>query len=244
MQHRDRGFTLVELLVVIGVIAVLIAILLPSLSRSRAQAQQVACASNMRQIGVAMLIYANENRGQLFPCDAGGAADFPPDGLQWFVFVLKPKVPSPVPQNSEMWIPKILICPADVDAANNHSYMLNDHINERQIRYGTRMPAGYSTTTVPLMGEKPNELTEYYVQRLPPFDQELSDYDKCVDEHHHGVRRGSNNLFLDLHAGVPSGPKTFVAEAWLDPHQPRPAVDRWDVPRGVPVELPFTIFHP
>lgn len=65
MRHR-RGFTLVELLVVIGIIVVLIAILLPALQKARQQAQQVACASNMRQIAFAALAYATEDsRGTL-----------------------------------------------------------------------------------------------------------------------------------------------------------------------------------
>lgn len=65
MRPRNRAFTLVELLVVIGIISVLISVLLPALARARDSANAIACASNLRQIGMAIQLYAQESKGVL-----------------------------------------------------------------------------------------------------------------------------------------------------------------------------------
>src|SRR5438132_792166 len=93
---RRSAFTLVELLVVIGIIAVLIAMLLPSLNEARGQAQRVQCASNLRQIGQELLIYSNSWRGYMFPPNLG-AGTKPWNRWPYHVFKVLQDPPNPEP---------------------------------------------------------------------------------------------------------------------------------------------------
>lgn len=80
-----RGFTLIELLVVMGIIGLLIAILLPTLSRVRKAAQATVCLSNLRQMGMGWLSYANESKGRPHP-SSWATIHYPPTGQTgWFI---------------------------------------------------------------------------------------------------------------------------------------------------------------
>ena len=70
-----HGFTLVELLVVVSIIALLVSILLPALSKAREQAKRVVCATNLRQIGLLMQYYAEDNNGR-----------FPKGYSTWYIY--------------------------------------------------------------------------------------------------------------------------------------------------------------
>lgn len=90
MNRRIRGFTLVELLVVIGIIALLISVLLPALNKARASARTLACGSNLRQVATAAMLYMNDNRGYYPPVFNGWNADPNQPGSNYQTAAIRP----------------------------------------------------------------------------------------------------------------------------------------------------------
>lgn len=113
----NRGFTLVELLVVIGIIALLISILIPTLGKAREAGARTSCLSNMRQLHQSLVMYANANRDYLPVGYRAGT----PDGIKQF----NSMVYSGTSQKRVLWgllvdtpylkNPAILFCPAEAD---------------------------------------------------------------------------------------------------------------------------------
>ena len=85
-MKNKKGFTLIELLVVVAIIAILAGMLLPVLSKAREKARRANCSGNLKQIGVALLMYSGDFSG-LFPTDTAGAAPSFDDDNDSFVLL-------------------------------------------------------------------------------------------------------------------------------------------------------------
>ncbi|MBC8107194.1 MAG: prepilin-type N-terminal cleavage/methylation domain-containing protein [Anaerolineae bacterium] len=136
-MHRQKknAFTLVELLVVIGIIAVLIGILLPALSKARESANRAACMSNMRQLTTAWIMYTNEWRGHMVFAETGSATD--PNNVDfqdgWVVESGTATNKPEAIRGGLLWKytpnPEVYRCPSSLDKRYYRSYSINTMMN-------------------------------------------------------------------------------------------------------------------
>lgn len=135
-RDRGHGFTLVELLVVIGIIAILIGLLLPAMSRAREQAKVTACLSQVRQLYLGYLAYAEENRGHIVSGSTVGNMAWVND--------------STTTSNGEAQVqggllykfirtPKVYRCPADSREEYGYSYAIADPASNRGAAGNTKL---------------------------------------------------------------------------------------------------------
>jgi prepilin-type N-terminal cleavage/methylation domain-containing protein len=104
--NAAKGFTLVELLLVVAVIAILAALLLPALGQAKAKAQRSACINNLRQINLGVRMYADDS-SDAFPPPKN---DFPPDAFTAYTKLMKSYLgmTGASPERA-----KLFVCPAD-----------------------------------------------------------------------------------------------------------------------------------
>jgi prepilin-type processing-associated H-X9-DG protein/prepilin-type N-terminal cleavage/methylation domain-containing protein len=247
--HRKSAFTLVELMVVIGIIGLLIGILLPSLRRATEAAKSLQCKSNLHDLGVHLAIYNTQNKGYLFPVGPPRPFTRVPSTLgttvppheRWPAKVYRlPGAPyNPLPYDPAAWpgdsssadpkvwdpapfTPKTLICPSDENPAQAHSYVLNKHLVDNQIKASSRNFGGLTASDVIVAGEKVTEQHDYYMER----GDNNTEFDRVAEKYRHGQRLGSNYLYFDGHVDTKL------------PNEALTGIDPWDLRLQNPATQP------
>jgi prepilin-type N-terminal cleavage/methylation domain-containing protein len=221
-MKRSRAFTLIELLVVVAIIALLISILLPSLSRARELSKRTVCGANLRGIGQAMYIYAQDDP-QVFPCIA---QTFMGTSSNLHLFFPADRTTSPsttgIPSPTvDMWAvvkannttPKQFICPSTTDvpdpAQDTTAYY--DFFGLNNLSYGyqyqhdpnRRIIGTSSEPTFPFMADA-NPYVKGAVRGVNLLQDRLSQY--RGNSANHTNREGQNVLYQDSHVSFEKGP--------------------------------------
>jgi Tfp pilus assembly protein PilE len=221
-RRATGAFTLVELLVVIGVIAVLIGLLLPVLAKARAQANRAVCLSNIRQLGAAILMYCNDNQGHFPTCAyaAGLAyAYYPDDWIHWQANRKLEDSAIAKYVGREANLKRLLHCPSDTSEGRKtspgiapgqgpylFSYGMNDAIGRNHTPYGRWPRSKINQWRSPSRKIVLTEATERVLQAVWGYVAPLT--------HRHGTGRSRGNAYLA--AGERMGIR--VSAVFMDGH--------------------------
>ena len=127
------GFTLIEVLVAIGIIAIVLALLLPMLGRVREAGNRTQCLSNLRQLAIAFVMYEQENKFKFPVAAGGGPSSFQPEDWIWWYQPERNVADSPIVKYLGRFNEHLFICPSDDSSAHlrvfgrpyPYSYVMN-----------------------------------------------------------------------------------------------------------------------
>ncbi|HRI14560.1 MAG TPA: type II secretion system protein [Verrucomicrobiota bacterium] len=194
LRSSRRAFTLVELLVVIALMAILAGLLLPVLGRAKAKAYNAACMNNLRQLGIATRIYADNNRERLPSAEILPSQPIDPQHpLPRICDVLASYVGRTAGTNTNS--ATVFKCPADKKgrfAAEGSSYEWNADLNGHRIDE-TRTDSAFLLLKP---GDFSGGVTNFFLTFPPETTPLLLDYDEF---HPRPPKTGKNVVFMDGH---------------------------------------------
>ena len=185
MRHKRSGFTLIELLVVIAIISILAAMLLPILGRAKQRAWATSCLSNVKQIGLATRMYADDNADAL-PRSAH-------QGASW-VATLQSYC-----GGTNLWR-----CPRDEHKTRRYSFALNDYLLPPSIAgvgdfsKSTQVPSPVQTFWLGECAEAYTSNDHFHFSPSNDGDYTPTSFASQVAVHRHLL--GANYLYVDGHA--------------------------------------------
>ena len=240
---RREAFTLVELLVVIGIIAILMAILMPALQRAKAQSNSTVCKSNLRSLGQALRIYEAENKGFLFPVRGKVVDPTSPTGFRfltlgtnvapherWPAIVFSRNLPAlkgNLPYDPATYPGNVDDDPLTFDATpfSPRVLLCPSDVDPKEA-HSYVVNQHLADAGIKASSRNFGKLTSVEVivagekvSTQADYHMEQMDFDRIVERFRHGPRLGSNYLYFDGHVDtvLPNAAKTGI-----DPWDPIP----------------------